>query len=334
MDDTDSGLQMNKFVGCLIGMAVADAVGSSNEFGSQLTGKGAITGMTGGGPFRLKPGEWTDDTSMALCLAVSLLVKGKYDQTDVMARYLSWWKSGYLSSNGRCFDIGNTTSRALSYFASTGKTLDGISSPANGSIMRLAPVPMFYANDPRLAEIMSAESSRATHTNAACVQGCAFLGGLIARLLNGNRHKTEIVSAMTSNRYWAVGAVANSKEEEAHLNNLLAVADGGFNSVSEADLSQAGSVWATLNAALYTFINAPDFASGALQIANRGNDSDTVGAVYGMIAGAYYGIAGIPAGWTAKLARKDDIKMLAQHLFLYQHGEGGKLSKDLIEAMR
>ena len=100
----------DRFLGCLLGLAVGDAVGTTLEFKPRGSFT-PITDMVGGGPFRLRPGQWTDDTSMALCLASSLVEKGGFDATDQMQRYVKWHEEGYWSATGRCFDIGSTTGR-------------------------------------------------------------------------------------------------------------------------------------------------------------------------------------------------------------------------------
>jgi ADP-ribosyl-[dinitrogen reductase] hydrolase len=134
---------LDQFRGCLLGLACGDAVGTTIEFRH----RGSFTplsDMVGGGPFRLTPGQWTDDTSMALCLAASLTELGCFDAKDQMTRYVRWWQHGYYSSTGACFDIGNTTASALSAFGRTGNPFSGPTherSLGNGSIMRLAPVP-------------------------------------------------------------------------------------------------------------------------------------------------------------------------------------------------
>lgn len=107
-----------RYRGCLLGLACGDAVGTTVEFmprGSFVP----VKDMRGGGPFGLAPGQWTDDTSMALCLAESLLTKGGFDAHDQMARYLNWWQWGYLSSTGECFDIGMTVGRRCRAFRPT-----------------------------------------------------------------------------------------------------------------------------------------------------------------------------------------------------------------------
>jgi ADP-ribosyl-[dinitrogen reductase] hydrolase len=132
--------------GALIGLAVGDAVGTTVEFKTPGSFP-PVTDMVGGGPFRLAAGEWTDDTSMALCLAESLIEGREFDPVDQMKRYTKWYKHGHLSSNGRCFDIGNTVSEALARFAETKDPFAGSRAPnkaGNGSLMRLAPIPMFY----------------------------------------------------------------------------------------------------------------------------------------------------------------------------------------------
>ncbi|MGD9975636.1 MAG: ADP-ribosylglycohydrolase family protein, partial [Desulfatirhabdiaceae bacterium] len=139
-----------RYQGCLMGLAAGDALGTTVEFKSPGSFS-PLTDIVGGGPFDLDKGQWTDDTSMALCLAESLVKCGTFNARDQMERYTRWWKDGYLSSNGQCFDIGNTVSQALRQYARTGDPFSGATDPysaGNGSLMRLAPVPLFYASDP------------------------------------------------------------------------------------------------------------------------------------------------------------------------------------------
>ena len=139
-----------RYQGCLLGLAVGDALGTTLEFKKPGSFK-PIIDLTGGGPFSLEAGQWTDDTSMALCLAESLLICQGFDPADQMERYLRWYREGYMSSTGSCFDIGNTTRAALTSFEGTGEPFSGPTHPwsaGNGSIMRLAPVVMYFAQDP------------------------------------------------------------------------------------------------------------------------------------------------------------------------------------------
>lgn len=140
----------DRYQGAVLGLAVGDALGTTLEF-TQPGSFAPIDDMMGGGPFGLKPGEWTDDTSMALCLAESLTEKHGFDPVDQLQRYVRWYRDGHLSCKGRCFDIGNTVRQALLEFESSGNPYSGstdVNSAGNGSIMRLVPLPLFYANNP------------------------------------------------------------------------------------------------------------------------------------------------------------------------------------------
>lgn len=179
--------QIERYRGSLLGLAVGDALGTTLEFCRPGTFT-PINDMVGGGPFRLQPGEWTDDTSMALCLAESLIEKKCFDPFHQLDTYLRWWRDGHLSSTGECFDIGNTVRQALGKFEDKRQPFcdsTDAHTAGNGSIMRLAPVPLFYAKNPLEVLEKSAVSSRTTHGAATCVDGCRYFGNLIAGAVNG-----------------------------------------------------------------------------------------------------------------------------------------------------
>ena len=137
---------VSKAMGTLLGLAIGDALGTTLEFKArdQYT---LLTDMVGGGPFKLKAGEWTDDTSMALCLADSLLACKRHDPIDQLRRYLRWRDEGENSVKGRCFDIGRTVDQALQNFKRSQHAYPGCQdefSAGNGSLMRLAPIALFY----------------------------------------------------------------------------------------------------------------------------------------------------------------------------------------------
>ena len=166
-----------RYHGCLLGLAAGDALGTTVEFSAPGTFS-PVTDMTGGGPFGLREGEWTDDTSMALCLGESLLACDDYDARDQMDRYQRWYREGYMSSTGRCFDIGNTVRQAIHRFEANGEPVAGSIDPntaGNGSIMRLAPIPLYYLPDPATALSRSRDSSETTHGAAAAVDACEYL---------------------------------------------------------------------------------------------------------------------------------------------------------------
>lgn len=299
----------DRYLGCLLGLAVGDAVGTTLEFRSPGSFT-PIEDMVGGGPFRLRPGEWTDDTSMALCLADSLLQKGAFDARDQMERYSHWEASGYMSSNGFCFDIGNTVQNALSLFRFHGEPFAGSTDPAtagNGSLMRLAPVPMFYGNSAEQAILYAAESSRTTHGTRTCVDACRYFAGLIWAALHGVSKE-----ALLSPFFSPVKEFLNRKPLCPEISEI---AGGSFKTRKPPQIRGTGYVVRSLEAALWAFSHSEDYRSGCLLAANLGDDADTTAAVYGQLAGAHYGKTGIPASWLERLAQVSKIEELAGKLF-------------------
>ena len=308
----------DRFRGCLLGLAVGDALGTTLEFKCPGTFT-PLEDMVGGGPFALKPGQWTDDTSMALCLAESLLERGGFDARDQMRRYVRWWREGYQSSTGVCFDIGNTVAGALGRFSSeearTGRAnpFAGSTDPrsaGNGSLMRLAPVPLYFAGEgPERAIEQAGRSSRTTHGAAAAVDGCRYLAALILGALAGASKESLCGPFFTpagTESYWQAHPLAEP---------VAAVAAGSFRTKGSARIRGTGYVVDSLEAALWAFDQSTSFGEGALRAVNLGDDADTTGAVYGQLAGAFYGETGIPAGWLEKLHQRGYITGLADRLF-------------------
>jgi len=201
----------DRFRGALLGLAVGDALGAAVEF--KVPGSfQLVAGMRGGGPWGIPAGCWTDDTSMALCLAESLVECKGFDALDQMTRYVRWWKEGHLSSIGNCFDIGRATSAALARFRSTGDPMSGSTdadSAGNGSLMRLAPVPLFFHRDIEAAMKYSALSSRTTHAEPKCIDACRYFALLICRILAGQAKNEALFDASSgANRPRGSGAGA------------------------------------------------------------------------------------------------------------------------------
>jgi ADP-ribosyl-[dinitrogen reductase] hydrolase len=272
---SDTDLERARFRGALLGIAAGDAVGTTIEFKSPGTFE-PVVDMVGGGPFGLAPGQWTDDTSMALCLAESLVERGGFDPRDQMERYVRWWRDGYLSSTGGFFDIGGTVSAALRRFEATGEPYAGATNPqsaGNGSLMQLAPVPMFYAADPRAAVERAADSSRTTHGAATAVDACRYMAGLIVGALAGAA-KDELLAPRYS-------PVPGLWEERPLATEVDEVAAGSFLRREPPEIEGSGFVVRSLEAALWAFARGASFREGALLAANLGHDADTTAAVYG-----------------------------------------------------
>ena len=298
--------------GSLLGLATGDALGTTLEFKPPGTFP-PLTDMVGGGPFGLKPGQWTDDTSMALCLGESLLACQGFDARDQMERYCRWWHEGHRSSTGACFDIGITVRGALSRFQRDGNPLAGSADPqtaGNGSLMRLAPVPLSFARvGTHEAVARAAESSHPTHGAAAAVDACRYLAALIVGALAG-ASKTQLLSP----RFAPTDApdLWNASPLDPAVD---AVAAGSFRTKPDGAILGTGYVVASLEAALWAFARSASFEEGALLAVNLGDDADTTGAVYGQLAGAFYGEDGIPTRWLERLHERTEIAEMATRLW-------------------
>jgi len=299
----------DRYRGSLMGLAIGDALGTTLEFKRPGSFK-PITEIVGGGPFGLKAGQWTDDTSMALCLAESLIECRGFNPKDQMDRYLKWYREGYMSSTGICFDIGNTTRSALQRYAATGETFSGSTnsnSAGNGSIMRLAPVPLYYANNPALAMQYCRNSSLATHGARECVDACKYLGALIIGAVQG-RDKASLLNPLFHpiDGFW---------NKEPLCGKMLTIAEGSFKRKKPPEIKGTGYVVDSIEAALWAFCNSNSFEEGALLAVNLGDDADTTGAVYGQLAGAFYGESGIPRKWINVLFEQAMIKNFAEEIY-------------------
>lgn len=300
---------LERYRGSIIGLAVGDALGTTVEFCEPGTFE-PITDIVGGGPFCLKPGQWTDDTSMALCLADSLIDNRGFNAKDQMDRYARWYREGYLSSTGSCFDIGNATCQALQKYITTGNPYSGSEHPSsagNGSIMRLAPVALFYAKNLRQGIDKCAESSLPTHAALETLDACRYFGALIIGAIQGvDKDK------LLSENYEPIAGVWKANPLGP---NIAAVAQGSFKKLQPPDIKGSGYVVKSLEAALWAFYRADNFKEGCLMAVNLGDDADTTGAVYGQLAGAYYGISGIPHEWVDKIFMRDKIITMADEIY-------------------
>lgn len=301
----------NNAIATLLGLAIGDAVGATLEFKTRDI-LPLVTDMEGGGIHELNPGEWTDDTSMALCLGYSLLEKG-FNPADQLARYWKWYQHGYCSSKDHCFDIGATTREALVQHRQRGliKATYSEYSAGNGALMRLAPISIYYhcANDNTegLKSLISyaKQSSLTTHNNEMSTDACAYFSLLLNKAIN-NTPKDEIIQVSESE---AVMLKLQSKPIRDIMTNKR------FLTAERRDIKSSGFVVHSLEAALWSFYQADNFKDAILLATNLADDSDTVAAICGMIAGAHYGIDNIQTDWLRKLYDYKKILTLSYDLY-------------------
>jgi ADP-ribosyl-[dinitrogen reductase] hydrolase len=295
---------IDRYRGCLLGLACGDAVGTTVEF-SPRGSFPPVTDMVGGGPFQLEPGRWTDDTSMALCLATSLIHCGGFDARDQMNRYVNWWQWGYLSSTSDCFDIGMTVCRALQRYQVTGDPMAGSIDPAtagNGSLMRLAPVVLCFHPDQPTVLAHARLSSATTHAAPEALECCELFADLLTKALHGQPKAEVMTSSVASFTSPSVAAIARG----AYLDKQVSQVTG------------SGYCVASLEAALWCFANTSSFEGAVLAAANLGDDADTTAAIVGQLAGAFYGAKGIPVHWLEGLHMAGEIDRLAHALLELQ----------------
>lgn len=295
---------MNSYVndnalGTMLGLAVGDALGTSLEF-SERDALPHQTEMTGGGPFGLEPGQWTDDTSMALALADSIILSGGLDPRDLMERFVAWRDHGHYSCTGECFDIGMTTSDALDRYRDTGNPYSGQTDSdmaGNGSLMRIAPVALYTLWQPEMASTLARDQSRTTHGAAQAIEACDFFVGLLREAILGAGR----------------GDVLKPRPRTGHP-DITGIAGGDWRNKTWKSIRSSGYVSHTLEAAIWSVGNTTTFEEALILAVNLADDSDTVGAVTGQLAGAIYGAKAIPERWLTRLAWRDKIDALSNGL--------------------
>lgn len=308
MGNTENN-KRDRSIGALMGLAIGDALGAPIQFMRRDTYE-HVFGYTAGGTYQLDPGYWTDDTSMALCLAETLIEKNRYDPIDFGDRLVRWVDEGYNSSLPKCFDIGQTTLRAIGAYRRFGHEECGVTGEwagGNGSIMRLAPVPIFYQEDGRLADEISVSQGILTHNHEVPNDGCRLLSAIILEGIKTGDKDAALSSVETLHVADKISHVRNRDYEEK-------VRD---------EIKSDGYVVSTLEAAMWSVWKTNNFRDALLLAVNLGDDADTVGAVTGQIAGAIYGVDEIPKEWITDLAEGNRILNLGQQLFdcRWSHGK-------------
>jgi ADP-ribosyl-[dinitrogen reductase] hydrolase len=298
--------------GAMLGLAIGDALGAAVEFKPPGSFP-EVTGYRGGGPHRLEPGEWTDDTSMALALADSIALVG-WNLDDQAKRYVAWLTTGAYSVNGRVFDVGITTRYSLKRYGETGDAFhSGDPSPrasGNGSIMRLAPVPVAYLrlfpDQINLLVERLVESSRPTHRSEQCLSACAYMGTIMCGLLCGLAREEVLDAGWTP--------LAQVEKQYPLHPEIREIARGSFRTKRPPEIMGSGYVVKSLEAALWAFHDADSFQDAVLRAVNLGDDADTTGAVCGQFAGAFFGESRIPEELRTGLAARDQIEPILKRL--------------------
>ena len=297
----------DRYLGAVLGAAVCDALGAPVEFKAPGTFP-RVTDFQEGGTWGLPAGCWTDDTSMLLCLAESLIECRGFDPIDQLQRYTRWWREGHLSSIGRCFDIGAGTAAALREFERTGAAECGRpGSGGNGGLMRLLPVPLAFRQVPEQAIHLAGRSSLTTHAAPEATDAARYFAALILGALEGVS-KEELLAPHFSPvpRVWEMGPLHPKIAE---------IAAGSFREKQPPAIRASGYCVPSLEAALWAFHSTESFEDGAIAAVNLGEDADSVACCYGEVAGAFYGVGAIPQRWLDGLVKPSLVSKFAVQLF-------------------
>ena len=342
--DTDNDI-LRRIQGSLVGLAIGDALGASVEFRPHsYMIDNPVSDMQDGGTWGLQAGQWTDDTSMALCLAASLIGKGDFNGYDQLVRYKWWYRNGYMSSTGKCFDIGASTRQAIHEFENRQKQsvkilqknfntkfpeqssfdqiieeklsqinfdvqCGALDAAGNGPLMRLTPIPLFYYLSESHAIQNGGSSARFTHGDKRVIDTCRYYSALIWNAING-LSKTDLLDSQFFLRHF---------QTPLHK-EVMKVVEGSYKTKPRGyddGIRGKGFIINSLEAALWAFYNDENsFEKGVLLSVNLGDDTDTTAAIYGQLAGAVYGIDAIPQHWREKLFQINFILTLANGLFV------------------
>lgn len=293
--------------GALVGLVVGDALGVPVEFKDRaVLARDPVTGMRGYGTHGQPPGTFSDDGSLALASAESLL-EG-YDPVAMMGRFLAWHDQGTWGAHGEVFDIGMTTKAALRRFA-RGEPPERWGSDSerengNGSLMRILPVALAAAGEgPEVVIERCSAASALTHAHPRSRLCCALYGLVAAGILAGGTVSASLAKAS------ATLAPAVPEAERRILADLLS---GAVLHRTMDEIRSTGYVVHTLEAALWCMSRCLGFERCVLEAVNLGDDTDTVGAVTGGLAGLFYGLDAIPRAWIDALARRDEVLALAR----------------------
>lgn len=262
------------------GLAVGDALGLPVQF--EERGSFHVKKMTGYGTYNMEPGTWSDDTSLTLATCDSIKLMGRIDLEDLMCCMTDWYKNGKYTPDGKSFDVGMTTGAALS----RGEGLSDEASNGNGSLMRIIPLAFL----PEVTDDEIREVSALTHGHRISKSACVTYIHIARELLQGRSIKEAVETSV------------NDGIEESLFKNLLTIS-----SLPVEQIKSTGYVADTLEAAIWTLENTDNFKDAVMTAVNLGDDTDTVGAVTGALAGIIYGYDAIPAEWLKDLRRKDLI---------------------------
>ena len=298
----------NKYKDSLYGFIVGDALGVPVEFNPrEVLKKNPLTEMVGYGAHLVPAGTWSDDTSMTLAAMDSISEIGGIDYNDIMNKFVNWVNKSDYTSTGKFFDIGISTRKAIANYNNGLDPLDcggrSIYDNGNGSLMRILPF-VIYSIEKKLSEEdevrLINDASSITHAHEISRLGCKIYCDFIKCIFEGKNidEAFDYLRDTDYHEYYSNESIEKYKR----------VLDGSIRNLAEDDILSNGYVVSTLEASLWALCNSNSYESAVLKAINLGSDTDTVGAITGSLAGAYYG--NVPEKWTSKILNMELVNQL------------------------
>jgi len=289
----------------VLGFAIGDALGVPIEFTSRKSLElNPLKEMVGYGSHKVPEGTWSDDSSMLLATMDSITEKGKIDYDDIMRKFCDWYINSKYTATGITFDIGVSTRTALTKFYKGVPALKcggkGEFDNGNGSLMRILPIVLYsYFKDFNEEEEIKLlnEISSLTHAHEISKLGCKIYCDYVKLLINGY-DKTESLKKLKFNNY-------NKYYSNVAISKYKNILDGNLREVNYDNIKSSGYVVDTLEASIWSVLKTNSYEEAVLKAINLGDDTDTVGAITGSLAGIIYGYENIPKKWIEKLKNRD-----------------------------
>ncbi|CAG8154124.1 unnamed protein product [Penicillium nalgiovense] len=303
--------------GAIWGVCVADALGGPVQFKDPGTFK-PVTCLRKVAPFDQPAGSYSDDGSMTLALACSFNKSNmQYNHTLSIQYFVEWLRNGHFSTVNHSWDVGRSTRISLGQWEKYGVEkgdfvlaqlmvngrLEYEEYSGNGSLMRIVPIALVYWRDPKLAREIARTHSQITHPSLACVEACEAYTELVCKVMNGETKK-QLFHAVSVFPF-----THHALKERLSLSRYRTISD--WKAKEPSDMKSSGWVVDTLECALWAFFKYDTWKDGALAVVNLGGDSDTAGAVYGGLAGSFYGFDAIPDKWVDGMQNKGFIGSIA-----------------------
>ena len=312
----------NIWLNGIMGVVVGDALGCPVQFESRKeVARHPVTGMRGYGTFKLPEGSWTDDSSLTIALLESIRRTGKIDLDDIMGNFMKWLYDGEFTPYGKSYDIGRGTMQAINRYRKNGNAKkcggDEQWNNGNGSLMRIIPACIYctvmenngmYSDRDAIDAIHSVGSLTHAHIRSNIACGLYFF--MVKNILIGDGSLKERMQEGITQGFAFYESCPAGKENLHYYDRLKDLDD--FKSLPADKIRSTGYVVDTLEAAIWALITTDSFDQTLLKAVNLGDDTDTVGAIAGGLAGLYYGYESIPGEWLSAIKRREWIEEMCE----------------------